>query len=350
MKAQPPIAWLPDFSPQGREDGIRARKAIEESLAEAAYTSLDLYYFAASVPGWQLLAPSIDAWANATPGRTVRAWIGTDLGASDPLALTMMLEAGVKLHFPLRYNGTYHPKMIVLTGRAGGHILLGSHNLSKAAFTTNGEISAALRFTGALPAEIADWTLQVQDASDDATEALIKSYEQERNRFHKAYKPRTFTWSKRGASPTKKGTGKAKAATEVVARAGALVMEITPLETGSGGKQVQPPMAVLTPFFGLPAGGATSKIVQARLKGVPHFGDRTVRRNANSTGRVHIPELDYDDRPCFMVFTRAGPNFEYEIVSEAREPARYAALSTAAINQGNRNARRWVVLDKDVSI
>jgi hypothetical protein len=349
MANSPILTWLPDFSAPGQKEGALARKAIEASLAEKAYNRLELYYYAASVPGWQMLEPAITTWVKVSKSRSVHAWIGTDMGATDPLALRSMLEAGVDLQLPLRYNGTYHPKMIVLRGDEGGQILFGSHNLSRAALSVNGEVSAAMGFKGQTPQEMADWCAKVQAASDLATDPLIKSYEQERNRFHRKHKPRTFTWSKRAAVPAKP-KGRPGKQGGLAAAKGALVMEVKPLETGSDGKQVQPPMAVLTPFFGLPAGKQASKAVQARLKGAPHYTVLTVSRNANSTGRIHIRELDYDDRPCFLVFTRAHGKFEYEIVSEPREPARYAALSKASVNQANQNARRWAVLDRDVAL
>lgn len=349
MAKEPNLSWLPDFSAPGQEEGVLAHRAIEASLAEKAYNRLELYYYAASVPGWQLVETAIVTWAKVGESRSVHAWIGTDMGATDPLALRLMLEAGVNLHLPLRYNGTYHPKMIILRGEEGGRILFGSHNLSRAALSVNGEVSAAIGFNGQMPPEIAGWCAKVQAASDLATDQLVKSYEMERNKFHKKHKPRTFTWSKRAAVPTK-STDKPVKQAGLAAANGALIMEVTPLETGSDGKQVQPPMAVLTPFFGLPAGKQKSKTVQARLKGAPQYTSLTVSRNANSTGRIHIRELDYNDRPCFLVFTRAQGKFEYEIVSEPREPARYAVLSKVAVNQANQNARRWAVLDRDVEI
>jgi hypothetical protein len=334
-------AFLADHSEEGATELLKS--ALQTALRDATYCCLDLYYYAASVSGWNLIAPDVAQWLAGAAGRNVRAWIGVDDAATDPEALRKMLEAGVELYIPVRYSGCFHPKVIALSGPNGGRVLAGSHNLSNAAMVKNLEVSVDLAFLGATPAPLLHWMAIVHAASDRATKALIDAYEKERDAFRKAHPTPSFSWSGRRAPKVRRGMRAVIAAPK-----DSLIVEITPLETGSGGKQIQPPMAVLTPFFGLPNKQPVSKVVQARLRGAPHYEPRTVRRNANSTGRMHIPELDYDDRPCFMVFVRNHAGFEYEIVSKASEPARYAALVKVAVHQANANARRWVITRKDV--
>lgn len=333
------LAWLADHSVGG--SSARLSAALLEALKEPQHARLDLFYYAASVSGWNLIAPAVKEWRSAKAGRNVRAWIGLDDAATDPEALRKMRDAGLNVHVPRRYSGTFHPKLILFRGARGGRVLAGSHNLSTSAFSRNFEVSVNVPFTADPPSGLADWIATVEEASDELTDALLKSYEKERNSYRKK-QPSAFTWSGRQAAPKRAGPPL------VAAPRGALIMEIMPLETGADGKQIQPPMDTLTPFFGLPEGKPVSKLVRARLKGAPNYEDRTIARNPNSTGRAHIPELDYSDRPCFMIFTKSRSGFEYEIVSQATEPGRYAALATVAVNQTNPNTRRWAIVSQDI--
>jgi hypothetical protein len=120
------------------------------------------------------------------------------------------------------------------------------------------------------------------------------------------------------------------------------VIEIMPKETGAGGKQIQPPLAAVSTFFGL---AAKSKVITATLLGSGSPKQLTLTKMDNHTARLVINELDYGDRPCFMVFQRTGPDtFEYEIVSRSVQPTRYAKLEKVAVNQSRSGSRRWAII------
>jgi hypothetical protein len=329
--------WLPGYRDGGTPvPSVHASftAMLDGAAAGSAPASLSLYYFSASVAGWRLLAPAIKKWRAGGAGRVVSAYVGTDFGLTDPAALAEMRQDGVSLFLMTDYEGTYHPKVILLRdGDGAGTAWIGSHNLSEAAFKRNAEFGVRLSFATS-PDPLEAWIEFVEGASEAATPDLIQSYEKERNAFAKkqAAVPR-FVWSKR-----KKPT----AAKPVVPPApkGALVMEIMPRETGQGGKQIQPPMATLPTFFGL-AAGQSSKLISARLKGAPAPHDLTLTRLPNSTARLHIAELDYTHRPCFIVFERNPSGFTYEIVTQAAEPARYHRLSGLKFQQWQPGTRRW---------
>jgi hypothetical protein len=314
-------------------------QSILDALAsDVNGNSLTIYQYAPSVSGWDLVEGAIKNWKQASPNRAVDAFVGTDHGLTDPLALEKMQAAGVNVHLLVAYSGIYHPKVFLLKTPDNMTLWVGSNNLTDAGLTKNVEL-AFKATAGALPTEIAQWQQSIRDASEPLTSALLASYRSERDKHEKGLANKgvkRFIWSKRTKPKTGKGfKGKA-------APTGALVIEITPKETGAGGKQVQPPMAAIAPFFGLIG---QSKIINARLKGSPKYKALTLTKMANSTARIVISELDYIDRPCFVVFEKAGnSNFDYEIVSQSVQPARYSALEKLAVNQSRVLSRRWAIV------
>ena len=319
------------------------RKSLFDALnASVDDTELSLFYYSASVAGWRLMAPKIVSWRAAKAGRTVRAFVGTDHGFTDPLALGEMMAANVSVRVMTMHSGIYHPKVAMLCGPAEGTVWVGSNNLSESALTKNVEFALKADFAAVIPAPLGDWIAGVEVASEILTPALLKSYESERNAFEKktsSFTAKKFIWSKRKPPKTLPAAPPTPAAT-----AGALVMEITKRETGTDGKQVQPPLATVGPFFGLPGGAGASRIINIRLKGSPQSHPVTLTRQQHSMARIQIAELDYSHRPGFLVFAKVGQVFEYEIVTQTDEPARYAALRKLATNQTNPTSRRWKVL------
>lgn len=324
--------WLPGYLNQGTAIlSVYASFAQEmaKQSATSSVQSISLYYYAARMSGWQMIAPLLRKWQSKNPARSVTAFVGTDHGLTEATALQEMKKAGVDLHLVTDCAGTYHPKVIVLETPSGGKAWIGSHNLSGAAFKTNVEFGLCLTFAS-LPDELTKWREFVKGASESATDSLINSYRREREPFaKKSGKEAPFVWSRR----------KTPKVAPVLPPSGSLAMQVMEKETGSGGKQIQPPMATLIPFFGL-ATQSDSREIEARMKGTVYFHRSTVTGNANSTSRIHIPELDYSDRPCFIVFQRKGSRFEYEIVRQAEQPALFDRLVKIS-KRTTANSRLW---------
>ena len=49
---------------------------------------------------------------------------------------------------PVKVNGAFHPKLVVLTGKQKGLILVGSHNMTLAGFGFNRELTDLVRIQG----------------------------------------------------------------------------------------------------------------------------------------------------------------------------------------------------------
>lgn len=335
--------WLPGYV----ENGTAVRSvygslidALKQDEASKAPGLITLCYYAAKVAGWRKIAPQLKAW-KAGGDRSVRAFIGTDSGLTDPAALDEMVEAGVELFLLTDYVGVYHPKVIHWATKKGERAWIGSHNLSGAGLEDN--IEFGVHVTGNQVAAWTNWMAFLKTASIEGTKAEITAYRKEREAFVKAHKaPPRFVWSKR-KSPAAKGKTKVKAKKPILAKLepDVLVMELMGRETGAGGKQIQPPIKSLAYFGGLKKGG--SKILSARLKGDPVFHDLTLSHVENSTARLHIAELDYGDRPGFILFRREGKAYVYEIVSEASQPVRYQQLDALPLQKTQEKSRRWMI-------
>ena len=332
--------WLPGYVDNGTPiqsvyDSFA--KAITSATTSVAQETITLYYYSASVAGWRKIAPLLKTWRGNKATRKVKAYIGTDHGLTDPAALLEMQAAGVELLLLSSYEGIYHPKVIVWRHATGGSAWIGSHNLSLAALEKNVEFGACLPYTIA-PLPLDNWCTFIEGASEPASDALLKSYQNEREAFARkqAASPK-FVWSKRKKPKAQ------LAPAPPAAKSGSLVMEITNRETGAGGKQIQPPIASVAPFFGLSAAQG-SKMISAKLKGSPVAHDLTLTRMANSTARLHIAELDYIHRPCFMIFEKVGTGFEYEIATQQDAPARYQQLDSLKLQQTRAGSRRWNII------
>lgn len=312
--------------------------SVRDTLAaDGAGKLLTIFQYAPSVGGWGLIEEAILNWMKADKDRVVEAFVGTDDGLTDPAALEQMDAAGVQVHLLVEYSGVYHPKVFLLRPSERATLWVGSNNMTVAGMTKNVEL--AFKATGgALLGELALWEKSIRKASKPMTSALLRSYRGERDRHEKKHASKgtkRFVWSER-AKPKKVKVPKA-----LIAPSGALVLQIMPKETGVGGKQIQPPIAAVSAFFGL---SGQSKVITARMLGSPKSRQLTLTKMANHTARLTVSELDYSDRPCYMIFTKLGPSaFEYEIVSQSVQPARYLALEKLAVNQGRSGSRRWAI-------
>lgn len=328
------------------------------SLAEAGdAATLRLYFYAVTLPGWMQLADAVDAWRTASPGRTVVAYIGTDHALTDPDALTEMEERQVQVRLLTRYNGVYHPKLIWLVGPGTGVLLAGSNNLTLDGLKSNVEF--ALRGSIAADDEaLTRWHHEVHASSDPLSSELLETYASEREAFGnaraRAKVAGTFTWSRRSsavrrlAGGTRRGRGVREAATPFGAGTavvpGDLIVEVMPLETGTGGSQVQIPMVAARSFFNLPRGAIAQVDVNLRNTQSGVRRALTLTRFPNATSRLVIAELQYRDRPCVLHFHRTGAGtFDFEIVREAIDPDLYRNM-IAGCSRTRTGSKRWAIV------
>lgn len=312
-------------------------KSVRSALKGSATSKkLTLFFYSVSVAGWDSVSKSAAGWLVAQKNREIVAYVGTDHALTDPEALRAMRDDGVNVRMMVNYDGIFHPKVFVLEGPAGISLWSGSNNLTHAGLQRNIEFALLLE-AAKLPTPFQTWAAHVHAGSQALDESLLKSYESERTRYAVG-RPPNFTWSKR-KKPVVTKTAKPNA--PIPPASGALVMEVMPRETGAGGKQIQPPMATLGPFFGLPHTHDSKKVVLTRT-GTGASRDLTLTRMKNSTARLVVNDLDYGDRPCFLIFeTQADGSFEYDIVSEAVQPLRYESLTKIATKQASEKSRRW---------
>lgn len=327
-------------------------------------TELRLYFYAVTEAGWRELRDPVRAWLGLV-SRPVTAYIGTDHALTESDALVAMRNDGVGVRLLRRYNGVYHPKVIWFVTDGGGQLLVGSNNLTLDGLKSNIEF-ATLTQLGQPDGILDNWHAAVHAASDPLSDELLASYANERQQFGEARArarvAATFTWSRRSSAAAPRGEGAGRATARGVPTtpvapvaprlpsvgdlvSGDLVVEIMPLETGTGGSQIQIPMAAADRFFRL--GPRVGDQITVVLNNVTAPADRTLTmtRFANRTARLVIKELDYRDRPCVVVFRRAGRRrFEFEIVRRAIDPDRYRSLIDRCGPPTREGSRRWAIV------
>jgi hypothetical protein len=332
-------------------------------------TELRLYFYAVTTAGWRELSADVATWKAVTADRTVTAYIGFDHALTDPKALEEMRDASVAIRLLRRYNGIYHPKVLWFVEAGAGHLLVGSNNLTLDGLKSNIEFATLTQLVAA-DVNLDNWHGAVHMASDPLTGDLLDGYGREREAFGKARAKAkvagTFTWSKRssGGTPPRipvilpiTARKKRRAAPKpIIIPAGPtalpnlgspaiddLILEIMPLETGTGGSQIQIPMQAAREFFRLRNGAYAQVAVSLRNVATGDQRNLTMTRFRNATARLVIRELDYRDRPCFVLFRRTGTRkFDFEIVRLAIDPDRYRLLLSRCGSPTRIGSRRWV--------
>lgn len=304
---------------------------------DAVGTTLSLYFYAVTQSGWDEVREPILRWKRDLAGRTVRLFVGTDHGITDPTALQRIKEDGGKVRIMDRYRGVYHPKVVWLQGSEGHVVWVGSNNLTRDGLLHNVEFALLIR-TLEVPDALHRWAQAIAIASVEATRNLIRSYEKQRRRFERERgdrKTTTFIWE---------GRSEPEGTTETPATdAGNLIVEVMPRETGDAGRQLQLPVSAARSFFGVGSVGS-SKTIQLQAKNSARTRIRTMTVFDNSTVRMTISDLEYGDRPCVLVFQRLSEDrFEYEIVPRNIFPDRYSNLLALCRKPTRRGSRRWGV-------
>jgi len=111
--------------------------------------------------------------------RPYQAVIGTDFGMTDPTTVERVWKAAgrsdaIRL-FPAT-GRTFHPKLYIFEGKDSWEVLVGSANMTAAAFTENHEAMVHLRLE---PDVAADWVAEWQkwwSACDKLTTSLLADY------------------------------------------------------------------------------------------------------------------------------------------------------------------------------
>lgn len=301
---------------------------------------LKLFFYAVTTSGWNEVEASITAWVSAKRGRTCTLYAGTDHALTDPNALEEMSVAGIHVRVMETYRGVFHPKAAWLSSANGHRIWVGSNNLTKQGLSQNIEFGATFTFRR-IPRDLRTWAEAVHSGSTELTDEILASYRRQRAAFERKRADSgslTFTWRRR------KEPSSATTAPHLSPGSGDLIIEIMPKETGSGGSQVQIPLAAARSFFGVRKGSASRRI-NLRPVGVHQSKTLTMTIFANNTIRLSLAELGYRDRPCLVVFRkRRASVFEYEVVSQSVFPTRYKALLKLCVNRTRQGSRGWGIV------
>ena len=318
---------------------------------------LRLYFYAVTRAGWSELTVAASTWRAARGGRTITAYLGTDHALTEPSAIEAMRDAGVSVRLLRRYNGVYHPKVMWFVEGGAGHLLIGSNNLTLDGLKSNIEFATLTRLS-TRDANLERWHKAVHTASDPLADDLLRNYRSEKEAFGKARAKAkvagTFTWSKRSSGgapqtapistpPRRRGRAADAELHALGAAVGDLIIEVMPRETGTGGSQMQIPMAAAREFFGLGREPNSQLSVSLRNIATGEQRDLTMTRFTSATARLVVHELDYRARPCMLVFhRRAVGTFDFDLIRESIDPDRYRGLLRHCPQQ--RPQRRWIVV------
>lgn len=346
--------YLPTFTSASWTVASLRESLQREISSDTNSTTLLIFAYAVTEPGWREVRPAIRAWMRARNGRSVVAYVGTDHALTEPDALCLMRKDGVRVRIMRKYNGVYHPKVFWLKGGARHSVWVGSNNLTREGLLHNVEFATLIR-SRTVPAQLRRWLRSVAAASEPLDEGMLASYLAERREFAgRRSSAGTFTWSRREGSVdisaprlAHRPQRKSRRRTLPVQR-GDLVVEVMPRETGLDGKQMQLPKEAAAQFFGLPDRVAASR--EITLSPVGTSASRTLRMTLfrNSTTRLSLHELDYRDRPCVLVFHRTRRSeYQFEIVQQSVFPTRYRDLLGQCGNQTRSGSRRWAILENN---
>ena len=313
--------------------------ALRESLVselskDKDSTELQMFFYAITTSGWLEIKKPVLNWLAKNQERTVTVYVGTDHAITDPKALELMHGASVAVRLMESYSGVFHPKVVWLKGGKQNKVWVGSNNLTKDGLLNNIEFAVLVRSQD-VPAELLKWANSVASGAVALTNEHLRSYNEERTQFESkraGARATTFTWSKK-REPKKK---------KVLQPKGQLIVEIMPEET-RGGTQIQFPKDAVREFFGIEHVGDQIEIELER-KGTNEPRALIITVFGNNTVRLSINELEYRDRPCVVVFQKAGAKrVLFEIVPENIFPTRYRTLISICNRQTRSGSRRWTI-------
>ena len=310
-------------------------------------TEFVIVTYALTLDGWILLKDSIQSWRKRRTGRRVIAFVGTDHGISTPEALEQILHDCDKAYHVSAAPSCFHPKIFLLRGPSGMKLWSGSNNFTKAGLSKNMEFGTQVD----LPVshrELKQWLDQIQSVSTELDQALIEIYKKARKAWAKSMgSSESFHWTPRhSTSPAASDVVEESVYfSEVGHRAGDLILQVTPRETGGGGNQIQFPIDAVRNYFRNSARLGARFRGDFRIIGSLSWDSRVPMVYDNDTIRITIPELSISDRPCLIAFRKlAVGEFEYEIIRENSTPIRYRDLLGLCNKQTNRYSRKWGIV------
>ena len=296
---------------------------------------LYFYFYAVTSRGWSEIRGSVQKWLHLNGNRAASAYIGTDHGITDPVALRDMRDDGLSVRLMKNYRGVFHPKVVWLKRIDGSCVWAGSNNITHDGLVTNIEFSVSITFK-IIPREMRRWADGIHDGSVELTDDNLHSYEDQRRTFERGRMESgstTFTWRERSAGPLQGSPA---------VQPGDLVIQVMPRETGSDGNQIQLPIEAARSFFGL----LGSKDVALMERGSSASSQLTMSLFPNHTVRLVISQLQYRDRPCVIVFHRiASDVYEFGIIRESIDPVQYRyLLDKECTRQTRQGSRRWGIV------
>ena len=299
---------------------------------------LRFYFYAVTACGWSEIREAVASWRSFAPSRTVTAYVGTDHAITDPNGLETMRDDGVAVRLMQSYRGLFHPKVVLLVRPQQSMIWVGSNNLTRDGLLNNVEFAVLVRFPK-IPPELEQWSAEVHEGSTALTAMNLQCYRDQRDQFS-AHRIRIgatdFIW---------RGRYDSLSARSLPARAGDLVVEIMPRETGIAGTQIQLPLRAAREYFGVTG----SKKITLSERGYPG-SERPLKMTLfrNLTIRLTISELHFSDRPCVIVFHRTVSNcYEFVIVRESTAPSEYRRLLDNVCRHRSRaGSRRWGIMSE----
>ncbi len=335
-----------------------------ELAADAACANFYCFTYAVTEAGWNILRPSILKWLKDREGRSVTLYAGTDHGLTEPGALKAMLDDGVKVRLMKNYQGVFHPKVFWLSGENTHLVWVASNNFTREGLLHNIEFATLIKSTLLNP-DLNHWFLEVDKGSEPLDGGLLNSYTKEREDYYTREKDyyvkegenykklraglKVFTWS--GRTKPRRRSQRTTAVPSAQAKAtdaqnGNLIMEITPLETGAGGKQIQIPKEAAISFFATKDQPGNTKQIKLQSFATRDIRDLTITLFGNHTTRLSINELDYSARPCVIVFSVISSGlYEFEIVQQSVFPDRYDALLAQCDKQTRHDSRKWGIVE-----
>lgn len=350
-----PRSVLPTFRATDWQVADLYESLSEFLQADREYSQLNIFQYAITSNGLDLLAEHLKKWRSATHQRTVRFVIGLDHGLTDPTALKEILRLKFGLQLMMNYSGIYHPKLIYASSPAGKcKIWSGSNNFTRDGLLANIEFSVLLE-AEKIPDNLLLWNKEIDKASVSATDELIDSYlhdHKEHNKDNEFLRNR-FSWSKRTcpkigrkllpAKTPKTASGNPSRHASVPAIGKSLVIEIMGKETSDQGNQIQMPLESL-PFFGLKNQVGASKRISMRPSWKTQSRLLKMTVYGNSTCRLSLRELSFSDRPCLVAFSNYGSDkYSYSIFRKQSEPRQYKALLSILGKQTSEASRRWII-------
>jgi hypothetical protein len=119
----------------------------------------------------------------------VHAVVGTSFGMTEPAAIKRLMDrdaSSVRVLDDQKDGAIFHPKMYCFSKARGGSAIIGSMNLTRAAFSKNFELGVHVQLTARERSELLDAWSQWNEQAIEPTQKWLKNYEKIWNKRVKA--------------------------------------------------------------------------------------------------------------------------------------------------------------------